>query len=176
MLYDESTESLRISEVESKHEKEKLPKWVVANKYPAFFDMESMTAIEQTARLYGAVQDLIESFNTFVSLVDSDLTNFNEEYQHNNEVHEVSIRQLIQDFFDSVETALQLQNSKIASVENSLTVNIGRAVANEIQKGNINVAMVYNEENENMSIAISDELSASQEIIYNEENEELIHL
>lgn len=176
MLYDETTESLRISEVESKHEKEKLPKWVVANKYPAFYDLESMTAIEQTARLYGAVQDLIESFNTFVSLVDSNLTNFGEEYQHNNEVHEVSVRQLIQDFFDSVETALQLQNSKIASVENSFVVNIGKAVANEIQKGNINVAMLYNEENENMEIAISNEHSASQELIYDEENEQLIHL
>lgn len=176
MLYDESTESLRISEVESKHEKEKLPKWVVANKYPAFYDMESMTAIEQTARLYGAVQDLIESFNTFVSLVDSDLSSFSEEYKHNNEVHEVSIRQLIQDFFDSVETALQLQNSKIASVENSLTVNIGRAVANEIEKGNINVALLYNESGENLNITINNELNASQVIIYDEENEELIHL
>lgn len=176
MLYDESTESLRISEVESKHEKEKLPKWVVANKYPAFYDLESMTSIEQTARLYGAVQELIESFNTFVSLVDSELTNFSEEYKHTNEVHEVSIRQLIQDFFDSVETALQLQNSKIASVENSFVVNIGKAVANEIQKGNINVALLYNENGENIEIAISEELSESQELIYDEENETLLHL
>lgn len=176
MLYDETTESLRINEVESKHEKEKLPKWVVANKYPAFYDMESMTAIEQTARLYGAVQDLIGSFNTFVSLVDSDLSSFSEEYKHNNEVHEVSVRQLIQDFIDNVETALQLQSSKIASVENSLTANIGRAVANEIQKGNINVAMLYNENGENLEIAISEELNANQKLIYNEENEELIHL
>lgn len=174
MLYDESTESLRISEVESKHEKEKLPKWVVANKYPAFFDMESMTAIEQTARLYGAVQDLIESFNTFVSLVDSDLTNFNEEYQHNNEVHEVSIRQLIQDFFDSVETALQLQNSKISNIENTFGKNIENAINKAIRNGSLNIALSHNENTEQLMITISD--TKAEEIYYDEGTETLYHI
>lgn len=159
MLYDESTESLRISEVESKHEKEQLPKWVVANKYPAFYDLESMTAVEQTARLHGAMRDLIESYNTFVSLVDSELTNFSEEYQHNNEVHEVSIRQLIQDFFDSVETALQLQNSKITEVDGYLKANLERTIVttlnNAIKSGSIKVGVTYNEETEEISIVLS---------------------
>ncbi len=176
MLYDETTESLRINEKESAHSIQKLPNWVVANKFPAFYDTESLTSIEQTARLYGAINQMIESYNTFISIVDEDLANFSQEYQHNNEVHEVSIRQLIQDFFDSVETKLQLQDSKIATVESSLTVNIGRAVANEIQKGNVNVAMLYNENEENLEFAISEELSASQELIYDEANEQLIHL
>ena len=176
MLYDETTESLRITEKESSNSMQKLPNWVVANKFPAFYDTESLTSIEQTARLYGATNTLIENYNTFISIVEEELANFLEEYQLNNEAHEVSVRQLIQDFFDGVETALQLQNSKISSVENSLTVNIGRAVANEIEKGNINVAMAYDESRENLNIAVSNELNASQEIIYDEENEELIHL
>lgn len=174
MLYDESTESLRISEVESKHEKEKLPKWVVANKYPAFYDLESMTAIEQTARLYGAVQDLIESFNTFVSLVDSDLTNFNEEYQHNNEVHEVSIRQLIQDFFDSVETALQLQNSKISNIENTFGKNIENAINKAIRNGSLNIALTLDENTEQLLLTISE--TAGDEIYYDENTETLYHV
>lgn len=42
---------------------EKLPHWVLTDKNPAFYDTESATAIEQTAKLYGAVNELIEDFN-----------------------------------------------------------------------------------------------------------------
>ena len=34
----------------------KLPKWILTNKFPAFHDTESLTAIEQTARVYGKIR------------------------------------------------------------------------------------------------------------------------
>ena len=41
-----------------------LPKWVLPNNYPAFYDSESATAIEMVAKLYGAMKTLIEEHNT----------------------------------------------------------------------------------------------------------------
>ena len=37
----------------------RLPDWVVTDTQKAFYDLESSTAIEQTARLYGKMQELV---------------------------------------------------------------------------------------------------------------------
>lgn len=41
-----------------------MPNWCVTDKQPAFYDTESATAIEQTARVYGKMEELIDSYNT----------------------------------------------------------------------------------------------------------------
>lgn len=152
MLYDEKTESLRIGDGATTNAMQKLPAWVVANKYPAFFDLESNTAIEQTARLYGAVNTLIENYNTFISVVEEEITTMVEQYALDNETHEVAVRQIMQDFFDSVETSLQLQNSKIEAIENSFVDNLSKTVTQAINDGKITVKVAYNEETEEVNI------------------------
>lgn len=152
MLYDEKTESLRIGDGTTTNAMQKLPAWVVANKYPAFFDLESNTAIEQTARLYGAVNTLIENYNTFISVVEEEITTMIEQYALDNETHEVAVRQIMQDFFDSVETSLQLQNSKIEAIENSFVDNLEKTVTKAINDGKITVKVAYNEETEEVNI------------------------
>ena len=160
MLYDETTESLRITEKESSNSMQKLPNWVVANKFPAFYDTESLTSIEQTARLYGATNTLIENYNTFISIVEEELANFLQEYQHNNEVHEVSIRQLIQDFFDNVETILQLQDSKINVIEdymkNNLEQYIIKSLNSAIKAGNLKVGVDYDSTSEELLLILTE--------------------
>ena len=44
-----------------------LPKWVIPDSHPAFFDHESATANEMVAKLYGKVRELIESYNEFAT-------------------------------------------------------------------------------------------------------------
>lgn len=155
MLYDDKTESLTISTSESSHALQKLPNWVVTNKFPAFYDTESLTAIEQTARLYGATNKLIESYNTFVSLVDDALLEFDEKYQQDKNVFELDIRQTIQDFFDSVETQLQLQDAKIESIKQYLTTNLAATINAAIASGKITIEVTYNEESEEILIVAS---------------------
>lgn len=53
---------------------ERLPHWVLTNKFPALFDSESATVIEQTARVYGAMQALIDEYNTFVDEMNKTVT------------------------------------------------------------------------------------------------------
>lgn len=40
-----------------------LPHWVLTNNQPAFYDTESVTAIEMVAKLYGKMEELITSCN-----------------------------------------------------------------------------------------------------------------
>lgn len=42
-----------------------LPEWILTGNSPAFYDSESLTAIQQTARLYGAVRELQQAYNDF---------------------------------------------------------------------------------------------------------------
>lgn len=53
-----------------------LPHWVLTDGFPAFYDTESATAIEQTARLYAAMEKLIDDYNTFVDQVNEEITKF----------------------------------------------------------------------------------------------------
>lgn len=41
----------------------RLPQWVLTNKYPSIYDSESKTVTEQTARVYGAMNEMIDGFN-----------------------------------------------------------------------------------------------------------------
>lgn len=54
-----------------------LPNWVLTETYPAFYDSESLTAIQQTARLWARVQELITAYTEFVT----EITNRVEEYE-----------------------------------------------------------------------------------------------
>lgn len=49
----------------------KLPDWVLTGTYPAFYDHESLTVIQQTARLWAKVQELIEAYNEYVNTIDT---------------------------------------------------------------------------------------------------------
>ena len=53
-----------------------LPHWVLTDSFPAFYDTESATAIEQTARLYAAMQKLIDDYNLFVDQVNEEIKKF----------------------------------------------------------------------------------------------------
>ena len=53
-----------------------LPHWVLTDGFPAFYDTESATAIEQTARLYAAMQKLIDDYNLFVDQVNEEIKKF----------------------------------------------------------------------------------------------------
>ena len=50
-----------------------LPKWVLTENQPAFYDIESVSAIEMVARLYKKMEELVNNYNEFVDLVNDAL-------------------------------------------------------------------------------------------------------
>jgi hypothetical protein len=53
-----------------------LPPWVETGLQPAFYDLESGTVLQQTARMYAKVRELTEGFNTFTENVTNEVNTF----------------------------------------------------------------------------------------------------
>lgn len=56
-----------------------LPPWVETGLQPAFYDLESGTVLQQTARMYAKVRELTEAFNTFTTNVTNEITQFEQD-------------------------------------------------------------------------------------------------
>lgn len=97
----------------------KLPYWCLTDKLPAFYDTESATAIEQTAKVYGAMQTLVDEYNSFAETVNNSIEEFESGAVKDFEAFTVGIRQEFQDFIDVVNQSIQSMNVAIAN-QNSL--------------------------------------------------------
>lgn len=120
---------------------QKLPLWNVTNLQYAFNDMESKTGIEMTARLYGKMQELIESYNAFVTNINQSLEDFYTETNKNAEEFAVGLRQEFQDFIDVIELKIKDQDAQIADMVNYIKSNLGleiqKVVKEMVEKGEL---------------------------------------
>ena len=75
-----------------------LPPWVETNLQPAFYDLESGTSLQQTARMYNKVNELVRCVNTQNETIADyiqkfiDLKDYVDEYFDNLDVQEEIIR------------------------------------------------------------------------------------
>lgn len=110
-----------------------LPKWRLTSPYPAFLDGESGTAIEMTAKVYGAMNGLIDEYNAFVQETVTRIDEFEATTKEEQVAFETALRQEFQDFIDvvqlrldggatqaSIEEINQAKNNAITEIENAL--------------------------------------------------------
>lgn len=90
-----------------------LPIWRLTSKDPAFYDSESGTVIEQTAKVYGAMRDLIEEYNAFVDSINTRLNEYTSANTTAQEEFAIGLRQEFQDFIDTIEIKISSINSNI---------------------------------------------------------------
>ena len=121
----------------------KLPNWIFANKFPAVYDFESLTVIDQTARLYGTVNGLIEEFNKTVEL----LKTYAEQETESREEFELKITKVIMEFMCD-------WNEKIGDLNTIVVTAINEA----IQSGKITVSVAYDPDTEALNIVAGGEM------------------
>lgn len=92
---------------------QRLPKWMICDKFPAMYDLESATAIEQTAKVYGAMQTLIDEYNKFAERVNKIIDDFETYATKENEEFRVALRQEFQDFIDIINLKVKAQDKEI---------------------------------------------------------------
>lgn len=97
-----------------------LPPWVETGLQPAFYDMESGTVLQQTARMYAKVQQLTRLFNEFSEDVSNEVNNF--EHDINETVQEyidkfVELKDFVEDYFDNLDVQEEINNKLDAMVE-----------------------------------------------------------
>lgn len=83
-----------------------LPKWFLTGGLPAFRDGESSTALEQTYKVYQAMQSLINEYNEFADEVNKNYDEFVAKYGEDIETFTTSVRQEFQDFIDVVDVKI----------------------------------------------------------------------
>ena len=124
-----------------------LPKWAMLNNFPAIHDFESLTVIEQTARVYGAMNTLINEYNKFADTVNDQLSLFTESEQNARKEFEHNITKVIREFMCD-------WNSKIADLNGIVETAINEALKN----GQIAVAVEYDPSTETLNIIAGGEV------------------
>lgn len=108
-----------------------LPKWALANPFPAIHDFESLTVIDQTARIYGAMNALIEEYNKFAETVNDQLSTFTESEQEARKEFELQITKVMNEFRCSMEQYLKLNLEGTATALINEAIEAGRLVVEQ---------------------------------------------
>lgn len=113
---------------------EKLPTWAILKSRYAFRDVESDTAIEQTARLYQAIQDIIDSCNEFSKSIQNEVDTFTTNQSKDYEENKATLTKIVHEFIHSIDT-------KVDTAVNYMTENLSESVqsmSGEIIEGLVN--------------------------------------
>lgn len=111
-----------------------LPNWAILRSRYAFEDTESNTAVEQTARLYKAIQEIIDSCNEFSKSIQNEVDTFTTNQSKDYEENKATLTKIIHEFIHSIDT-------KVDTAVNYMTENLEESVQNmsgEIIEGLVN--------------------------------------
>lgn len=75
-----------------------LPPWVETNLQPAFYDLESGTSLQQTARMYNKVNELVRSVNTQNETIADYIQQF------------IDLREFCEDYFENLDVQTEINN------------------------------------------------------------------
>ena len=105
-----------------------LPHWVLTDPQPAFYDCESATAVQQTAKIYAKMQELITLYNEFTNQVNRYITEFEDGIIKDFNCFQNCIIKTMNDYIESIDTKIDLQDSKIEESINNQNATIQNAV------------------------------------------------
>lgn len=105
-----------------------LPKWCLTNALPAFHDYESLTAVDQTARLYATMQGLIDDYNKFASEVNTTIETFINDLNGNQEEFENKITKLVHDYIAMLDEKIKMQDKEIEDAVLYMKDNISNSI------------------------------------------------
>ena len=105
-----------------------LPHWVLTDTLPAFYDCESATAIQQTAKIYGKIQELITLYNEFTDNVNRYITDFENGIIKDFNCFQNCIIKTMNDYIATIDMKINLQDTKIEESINNQNMVIQNAV------------------------------------------------
>lgn len=137
-----------------------LPHWVLTDLQPAFYDVESGTTLQQTAKMYGKMQELIDLYNEFVTKVNKYIKDFEDGIIEDFEEFRNCIIKVMNDYIETIDTKINLQDTKIADAIEYMKENIV-TTTNEVFRqalldGEVTATLVenYNPETEELTLSI----------------------
>ena len=109
-----------------------LPGWSVLRRSYAFKDIDSATAIEQTAKIYKAMQDLIEDYNKFVEELNKSFEEHITLTEKDHECFKKHIEKICHDYIRVMDMKADSQDKIIADAIGYMTDNLANSITNTI--------------------------------------------
>lgn len=109
-----------------------LPNWVLTNPKPGFYDTESLTVIEQTAKLYKTIQDLINSYNEFTTNIENGCNDFETEINKAQTDFINQVNEIVHDYIAMIDEKIIQQDLVIAEAVNYFKNNINDTLSDAI--------------------------------------------
>ena len=136
----------------------RLPHWVVADRFPAFFESESATAIEMVAKLYDVVKSIPEDYNTNIDILMTELQNWEGDQTEAFNCFKSKIVEMLNDFITAQNIAFDKQNLEIAKAKEYMTTHIHETANAIIQQmmteGILTLNIEYVDDTEALSLNI----------------------
>lgn len=105
-----------------------LPNWAITANNPAFYDTESLSAIEQIGRVYAKVAELIEAYNKFVTSINHSFLDFQKGAITDYDLFTTGIRQEFADFIGKVDLIVMNQDGVINSAVGYMKENLAGSI------------------------------------------------
>lgn len=140
-----------------------LPHWVLTDLQPAFYDVESGTSLQQTAKMYGKVQELIDLYNEFVTKVNKYIKDFEDGIIADFEEFRNCIIKVMNDYIETIDTKINLQDTKINDAIEYMKDNIVSTTSDlfsqALQDGDIRASLIetYDPATEELTLSIQAE-------------------
>ena len=106
----------------------RLPKWCLTNKLPAFYDLESATAVEQTAKVYGAMQGLIDDYNKFAEEFNKTFEEYVNGLNKDHECFQNSINKIVHDYIAMLDEKIKMQDKVIEDAVKYMKDNLSTSI------------------------------------------------
>lgn len=135
-----------------------LPHWVLTDLQPAFYDVESGTTLQQTAKMYGKMQELIDLYNEFVTKVNKYIKDFEDGIITDFEEFRNCIIKVMNDYIETIDTKINLQDTKIEDAINYMKNTIVETATQLFEQALIagtiraNLVNTYNSQTEELTI------------------------
>lgn len=136
-----------------------LPNWAVLYRRYAFKDTDSATAIEQTAKLYRAMQDLIEDYNKYVTELNDIIKEFVESTEQDYECFKKHIEKVCHDYIRVMDMNADKQNrlinDAILYMKDHIQETAETIIREKVESGEIVISSNYDETNEHLSFILT---------------------
>lgn len=150
-----------------------LPHWVLTDLNPAFYDTESGSVIEQTAKVYAAMNELIKEYNSFVDEINKRITEFENGIIKSETDFKNCIIKAVNNYINSLDIKIDEQNltisEAIARQDNTISQAVAymkdniKATATEVVNaaiiaGTLTLMQTYDETTESLNLIVTGEV------------------
>ena len=138
-----------------------LPKWALVTQPTAIYDLESVTPLQQTARVYGAMQEMIREYNTFADLINKEISEFVGSSEVEIQNFKESVEKRICCKFNEMDAAFSkmkvdivhyMDDKIVEKYQQTIHDQLSQIVSEKIAAGDIDIRLTYDPETESLNM------------------------